>query len=291
MAAVNEGERKSAAEREDYLGEQWREAGALAAFEPAIDQGPGMYLGALGAFLLAGAGLYALLWYLAGPRLAQLASALPVVLLAAGAAAFLYLALEYAGLAATVYSGRNFLLPLARSTRFIVKLAPAAGRLGRLFGSTADRMTHSMVQVSNAVTRARRRRGRKAGPVLVLLPRCLQRPGCPQPLEEDIDSCRRCGECPVAGLLDLRNEYDDVVMKVLTGGSVVPGVVRSLAPRAVIGVACERELLAGIMAVDDTPVVGVANQRPEGPCRATTLTVEELEEAIDDFASKRRGGE
>jgi hypothetical protein len=287
MAAVSEDENRSPAESRDHLGEPWREAGALAAFEPAIDQGPGPYLAALGAFLLGGGGLYAFLWYLAAPRLAQLTEALPVVLLAVGGAAFLYLALEYAGLAATVYLGRNFLLPLGRSTRLLVKLAPAAGRLARLFGSTSDRMTHSMVRVSNAVTRARRRRGGKAGPVLVLLPRCLQRPGCPQPLEEDVETCRRCGECPVAALLDLREEYDDVVMRVLTGGSVVRGVVRSLAPRAVVGVACERELLAGIMAVDDAPVVGVANQRPEGPCRATTLTVEELREAIADFASKR----
>jgi hypothetical protein len=91
----------------------------------------------------------------------------------------------------------------------------------------------------------------------------------------------------VAALLDMRNEYADVVMAVLTGGSVVPGVVRRLEPRAVIGLACERELVAGIMAVDGRPVLGVANQRPLGPCRGTTLDLDELREALEVFTARR----
>jgi hypothetical protein len=87
--------------------------------------------------------------------------------------------------------------------------------------------------------------------------------------------------------LSLREEYDDVVMAVLTGGSVVPSVVRHFDPRAVIGVACERELITGIYVVNDRPVLGVANQRPEGPCRGTKVTLEELRDAVEIFAGRR----
>ena len=260
----------------------------MAGFEVAIDQGPGLFLAAVGVFVVAAGAAFAALWYLTAPRLAALTPILPNVLLAAGGLLFLYLLLEYLALPATVYTGKGLALPLARSSGAVVKLLPAARRLARLFGSTPDRMAHSAVRVSNAVTRAARRRRGGEGPVLVLLPRCVQRPGCQQPIVDDVESCRRCGECPMAGLLDLRGEYPDVVMAVLTGGSVVPGVVRRLEPRAVIGLACERELISGIMAVDERPVLGVANRRPLGPCRGTTLDVDELRKAIEVFA-KRKG--
>jgi hypothetical protein len=274
-------------ESNDYLGDEWREAGAMAGFEVAIDQGPGLFLAAIGVFVLAGAALFAALWYLTAPRLAALTAVLPNVLLGVGGLLFLYIILEYLALGATVYTGKALALPLARSSHTLVKFLPAARRIARFFGSTPDRMAHSAVRVSNAVTRAGGRGPRGEGPVLVLLPRCVQRPGCPQPLVEDIENCRRCGECPMAELLDLRNEYPDVVMAVLTGGSVVPGVVRRLEPRAVIGLACERELISGIMAVAERPVLGVANRRPLGPCRGTTLDVAELRDAIEIFAERR----
>jgi hypothetical protein len=270
-----------------YLGDPWQEAGAMAGFEPAIEQGPGLFLGALGVIIGACAALAFGLWYLAAPRLAQITPAVPAYALAAVGTACTYAFCEYLGLVLTVYTGRNFLLPLSRVRLIIIRMIPLARRLARLLGSTADRMTHSTVRVSNAVMRAGGRKRQSGRPLLVLLPRCIQKPECPQPLVDDVDNCRRCGACPVASLLDLRNEYDDVIMAVLTGGSVVAGVIRKIDPGAVIGVACERELITGIMTVPDRPVVGVPNQRPEGPCRATVLKLDDLRAAIEIFESNR----
>jgi len=274
------------AEDASYLGDPWREAGAMAGFEAAIEQSPALFLGALGALVAAAAALFVLLWYLTAPRLAELSTLLPRIFLVAGGIIFIYVISEYLGLVATVYTGKRLLLPVVRSSRVIVKLAPLAPRFARLFGSTPDRMAHSAVQVSNAVARATRRRVERQGPVLVLLPRCIQRPDCPEAVVNDIENCRRCGECPITALLALRDEFDGVVMAVLTGGSVVPVVVRRLDPRAVIGVACERELIAGIYVVDDRPVVGVANQRPRGPCRATEFKWVDLRAAVALFARR-----
>jgi hypothetical protein len=274
------------AEDASYLGDAWREAGAMAGFEAAIEESPALFLRALGALVAAAAAFFVLFSYLAAPRFAELTPALPRVFLAGGAAVFLYVILEYLGLVATVYTGKCLLLPAVRSSRIIVKLASLAPRFARLFGSTPDRMAHSAVQVSNAVTRATRRRLRRRGPVLVLLPRCLQRPECPEAVVDDIENCRRCGECPMTALLAFRDEFDGVVMAVLTGGSVVPAVVRRVDPRAVIGVACERELIAGIYVVDDRPVFGVANQRPRGPCRATEFKWADLRAAVELFARR-----
>lgn len=269
-----------------YLGDQWRGIGGLAGFEAAIEQGPGLFLAAVGIIIAAAAAFFAILWYFTAPRFAAFAETLPRVVLFAGGVLLLYAFLEYAGIVATTYSGRPLLLPLGRSTRAVMKLVAPARRLARLFGSSKDRMAHSAVQVSNAITRAARKGTREPGPVLVLLPRCLQRPECAQPIVEDIDNCRRCGKCPIADLLDLRNEFEGVIMAVLTGGSVVPAAVSHFEPRAVIGVACERELITGIYVVGDKPVIGVANQRPLGPCRGTTLDMAELRAEIETFLEK-----
>jgi hypothetical protein len=273
-----------------YLGDPWRDAGALAGFEAAIEQGPGLFLAAVGVLITAAAALFVLFWYFIAPRLEAFSPLLPPAALLAGGILISYIFLEYLGVVATTYTGKRFLLPLGGSSRVIIKLVAPARRLAKLLGSSADRMAHSAVRVSNAVTRATAKGSKRPGPVLVLLPRCVQRPECGQPLVEDVDSCRRCGQCPVAEILDLRDEYEGVVMQVLTGGSVVPSVVAHFEPRAVIGVACERELITGIYVVNDRPVLGVANQRPQGPCRGTTLTLDELREAVEIFAGRKAAG-
>ena len=274
----------------EYLGERWREAGALSNFEAAIRQGPGLFLAALAVGWAAAAALTAALGYLVAPRLAQFSPALPAVFGAAAGVIFGYLLLEYLGLVATVYVRRDFLLPALRWSRALVKLVPTALKFAPLLGASRDRLIHSFVEVSNAATRASRARVARPGPVLVLLPRCLQRPECAQPVAEDVESCKRCGQCAVAAALALRDELGGVEMVVLTGGSSVPGLVRRLRPRAVVGVACEREILAGIEAVEGCAVLGVANQRPHGPCRGTVIDLDELRAAVETFAPPGAAG-
>jgi hypothetical protein len=50
----------------------------------------------------------------------------------------------------------------------------------------------------------------------------------------------------------------------------------------VIGVACERDLLSGIRDVrHKLSVLGIANTRPNGPCRDTQINLAELEATLD----------
>lgn len=265
-----------------YLGDRWREAGALAGFDAVIRQGPGLFLSAAGMVFIVVTGLGVLLWYLTAPRFAQWSPILPTAVLATIAIVGFYFFLEYLGLLLTVYGGRDFTLPFGRSPYAILRITPFARRVARLFGAGGDRLLHSFVEVSNAMTRARFRRKsfRRRGPVLVLLPRCIQRPECPQAIAEDVGNCRRCGQCVTGDILALGESYQDVVMAVLTGGSLAPGVVKRLKPRAVVGVACERELFDGIAAVGAMPIIGVSNQRPMGPCRGTTVEMAELAAAL-----------
>jgi hypothetical protein len=272
--------------RAEYLGEAWLDEGARAVFEAESREGSWLFLTAAGAALVCLFGVSAVAWYLTAPRFAQLWEPLPRVLAAAVAAVVLYLALEYAGVILTVVTGKPILLPLARQGRLTLKLTPVALKLAKPFGKTIDRMVHSFVRVNNAVVESIT--GKVAGPVLVLLPRCVQRSECTQPIIEDADYCKRCGKCPMADLLDIRTRYENVEYYVLTGGSVAADIIKKVRPAAVIGVACERELLAGIELVDRIPVVGLANVRPEGPCLHTQVCIEDFEKTLGHFATKKR---
>lgn len=269
----------------EYLGEAWLDEDARAAFETESKEGPWVFLAAAGAALFCLFCVSAVAWYLTAPRFAQLWEPLPYVLAAVGAAVFLYLTLEYGGVILTVVTGKPILLPLARQGRFTLKLTPVALKLAKPFGKTIDRMVHSFVRVNNAVVESVT--GKVAGPVLVLLPRCIQRSECTQTIIEDVEYCKRCGKCPMTDLLDIRAGYENVEYYVLTGGSVAADVIKKVHPAAVIGVACERELLAGIELVDKIPVVGLANVRPEGPCLHTQVCIEDFEKTLGHFATKK----
>ena len=66
------------------------------------------------------------------------------------------------------------------------------------------------------------------------------------------------------------------------GGGQARKIIREQRPTAVIGVACERDLMSGINdIVPKMPTLGVTNKRPEGPCKNTLINMDELRKAIE----------
>ena len=114
--------------------------------------------------------------------------------------------------------------------------------------------------------------------ILLLLPRCLQSSHCVQNIARDIYFCRRCGQCKIKNVLELADELG-VVPFVATGGRIAEQKLREAWVLAVVAVACEGELRAGIFA-SPKPVLAVANQRPHGPCFETDVSLDDLRRAI-----------
>ena len=64
-------------------------------------------------------------------------------------------------------------------------------------------------------------------------------------------------------------------------------MIRTERPSAVIGVACERDLISGIRDVSPLlPTIGITNQRPEGPCKNTLIDMDALRRAIETFTGE-----
>ena len=60
-------------------------------------------------------------------------------------------------------------------------------------------------------------------------------------------------------------------------------MVMQARPKAIVAVACERDLTSGIQDVFPLPVLGVLNERPFGPCFNTRVDINKLEAAILTF--------
>lgn len=158
---------------------------------------------------------------------------------------------------------------------------PVMELLARLFGFSTDEVRRSFIKVNNELTE-------KLHPVfspervLILLPHCLQRADCRIRLSYSVDACERCGNCPIAGLLALRDKYG-VNLAIATGGTIARRIVVETRPGMIIAVACEQDLTSGIQDTHPLPVHGILNDRPEGPCRNTLVRLDLLEMALQRF--------
>jgi uncharacterized protein len=139
----------------------------------------------------------------------------------------------------------------------------------------------TLVAMSNLSVKLRRTRC-KPSELLILFSRCLQRSTCKRKLGEDVTNCARCGECPVKGFLDLADKYG-VKVFLATGGRQAATRARQSDVKAIVAVACEKELRAGVFAALPKAVLSCTISWPCGPCKDTTIRTETVEEAVRWF--------
>lgn len=219
-------------------------------------------------FLLINA-LFCFFIYMMSPRLAGWKWWLPE----AGwyAAGFLFVVSQVwmVLLVMTVRTGKNFLLSGNLAYLLFNVVFSRVFRLGKIFGISRDRMGHSFVKVSNSLSQATKPKMREEK-LLLLLPRCLSK-------EE------------LRGINELKNVYP-LEVHTVSGGELARKKVKEMRPTAVIGVACERDLVSGIRDVGKKiSVIGIPNQRPEGPCRNTHIDMTELIRAIEFYVGPPPG--
>ncbi len=115
--------------------------------------------------------------------------------------------------------------------------------------------------------------------LLLLLPHCLKQTACGRNVLHDLNECARCGRCPLASLLDLKDRHG-VRLHIARGGREAIAEARRPEIKAILSIACEKELAAGILAVWPKKVVAIPNTRPEGICKNTSVDVAQVEGAV-----------
>ncbi len=185
------------------------------------------------------------------------------------------------GLIINIMTGRS--LPFFRRMRGLtVKLfLPLMTLLGKTLGFTKQQVRASFIKVNNELVDGEADTY-PASKILLLMPHCLQRSKCAMRLTYDIRNCKRCGKCPIDGLIGLSDLYG-IELAIATGGTIARRIVVQKRPRLILAVACERDLAEGIQDTYPLPVYGVLNERPHGPCLDTLVPLPRLEEAIQRF--------
>lgn len=216
-----------------------------------------------GALALLQIALALLLWVL-GPHLAALHPRLPTIAMGLVAVAAVGLWLWW------ILLLLSFVLPtpllperLAERGPFL-RLMRLTSRLAARF-ARRDPIENAAVKVFNALAR---RRGRKVGQgeLLLLVPRCLSR----ETLE---------------GVLRIAGKYE-VPVFVATRGQLARRVIRERRPRAVLAVACERDMVSGLHDVAGrVPVLGLTMRLPSGPCKDTLVDLGQLEEWVKGYVA------
>ena len=126
-----------------------------------------------------------------------------------------------------------------------------------------DWVEHAAIDVYNTLA-VRRGRTVGRGELLVLIPRCLSK-------------------LALDGVLSIAGRYD-VPVFVATRGQLARRVIRERRPRAVVAVACERDMMTGLRDVaGKLPVLGLTMRLPNGPCRDAMLDLETMERWIEGW--------
>lgn len=219
-----------------------------------------------------------LLWWFISPRLHEISKILAASVLNLLRLFYLVIVVGIVLVLLTSYLERNFLVARGAVRIAIRFLFPVTILVGRLVGISKDRIRESFVHVNNTFVKVLKNKY-KPNDILILLPHCIQSTDCPIRVTVDINNCRDCGSCRISNLKKIA-AGTRVNIAIATGGSLARRIIIKHKPKFIIAVACERDLVDGLLDVFPIPVYGVLNERPNGPCINTTVSVEIIESAL-----------
>src|SRR5436853_569401 len=219
-------------ETDRRLGDEWYEwDGRPLPRNGDFSAPPGLFIRFAALTIGIGMAVGAALIFLLGPRLGTLWAMRPrtlwLALGAASAATWLWF-----GILLLSFYGGVLALPEGWLERGpYLRLMSLTSFVSRAFGKR-DWVEHAAIDVYNTLAERRRRTVGK-GELLVLIPRCLSK----QALD---------------GVLAIAGRYD-VPVFVATRGQLARRVIRERRPRAVVAVACERDMMTGLRRIGPEP--------------------------------------
>jgi len=194
---------------------------------------------------------------------------------------FLLFAVGIGAIIFTLWTEKPLLI-LQNFIRIAINLFfPLIISIGKLFDVKKEAIEYSFLEVNNQLVR-NKKLVLLPERTLILLPHCLQKASCTHKITIDIQNCQRCGACKIGELISIAEEYQ-VHLAVATGGTAARKVIQDLRPKTVIAVACERDLISGIQDAYPLPVLGILNERPQGPCYNTSVDVGIIRKYLDLF--------
>jgi hypothetical protein len=222
-----------------------------------------------------------LLWYVPMVGLRNIHSSLPLIFTSALAIFALLMISGGLLLVFTIMRGRDIFLSHKLRGLVAKVLFPLMILMGKVVGISKERVRQSFVELNNHLIRSNGHRVRPDR-LLILLPHCIQDFDCEIKITGNVRNCRGCGKCEIKDLIELSDQYH-LKIAVATGGTLARRIVLENRPEAIVAVACELDLTTGIQDAYPIPVIGILNERPNGPCINTKADINRVRRAILDF--------
>jgi hypothetical protein len=242
------------------LGHEWDEwDGRPLPNRGNYDSPPALFFAWSAITLAVSLGLLALGLFLLAPRLRGIHQAAPGLLWSGLLVAGSLLWAWWAVLFLSYQLGRPLLPERLAERGPFLRLMRLTSRIANRFGRR-DWVENAAVKIYNALAVMR---GRKVGQgeLLLLIPRCLSK-------------------VTLDGVLGVAGKYG-VPVFVATRGQLARRVIRERRPRAVVAVACERDMVSGLHDVaGKIPVLGLTMTLPAGPCKDASLDLGQLEKWV-----------
>lgn len=251
------------------LGDEWKNwDGSVENNERLSRAGKRIYMGVLLLSIIIGGGLGLFIWYMIYPRLRQFHPSLPLIIGVLIFLIWLLIALWFMIMVISIITEKDLLMKFRGKEFSVTFLVPLVFKLGNKLGISSDLLGHSFVEVSNALIKASNIHVKPEN-LLILLPRCLRK---------DL----------LKNILDYSKNLN-IPTFVVGGGEKAREIVYKTKPQAIIGIACERDLLSGIRdVIGKVPVIGIPNKRPEGPCKNTIIDFKEFKKTVTFLLTKDR---
>ncbi|HEX3927769.1 MAG TPA: DUF116 domain-containing protein [Gemmatimonadales bacterium] len=247
------------------LGHEWDEWDGKPLPNAGNFDAPGwLFLGWIVVALATAFAVVAVAVYLLAPRLAGLNAAVPHLLWWAFAALGAAAASWWIGITLSFATGRALLPGFLAERGVLLRVMRLTSRVANRFGQR-DRVENAAVKIYNVLA-LRRAQTVGKGELLLLIPRCLSR-------------------ATLDDVLQMAGRYG-VPVFVATRGQLARRVIRERRPRAVVAVACERDMVSGLHDVAaKLPVLGLTMTLPAGPCKDAVLDMITLERYLQAFVA------
>jgi hypothetical protein len=223
-------------------------------------------------------------WWIPQVGLRNIHPVLPGLLMAVVFGGLSVIAVGVVLLIITLLHGREIFMGQRLRWVVVKVLLPLMVPVGRLFGMTRDSVQQSFIAVNNQLVRSNLG-DIKPDRLLILLPHCIQLTDCNIKITGDVHKCKGCGKCKIKDLVEVADKCG-IDLSVATGGTLARRIIKEKRPKAIIAVACERDLTSGIVDSYPLPVIGILNDRPNGPCVNTQVDMDDVREALEAFVCK-----
>lgn len=156
---------------------------------------------------------------------------------------------------------------------------PMSLLMAKIFRLHQDYIAQKIIKYNNKLVKKRHLANNR---ILILVPRCLQFQECTNNVVGDIANCKKCGKCQMKDLVNLAEHTDNKIV-VATGGEIARRIIEETKATTVLAIACEKELISGIIDTYPIKVYAIINQRPQGPCVNTQVEIEEVKKILKNI--------